>query len=206
MKKLLLVLALLFAPSLAHTAPIPFSLTLHVDAITRLGVPVSECAPLHPDLFFVPQYMCALGDVYTGHFVVDDSLLTLEGDNLPFAISDFFIQIGTVVYDQNNPFQSMFHFFSRFPEGLGAPGLNFNVHGGQITGLTGFVIGDGDVYSLDFFGTTYLARELAGNVPSGRLEIEQIVEPHAWWMLGVGLMLLATKHLTKIRRPSAASG
>ena len=164
----LAAIGILLAVSAVEAALIPHRIALAVESARTIdGRPCLAVAPAIRNTFG-----CDIrpGDVFIGHFAVDEALLAREGSNLTGSIFYFSLGIGGVMWDQNRPFcdfsrpgspcggpgASDFSAFrgpmpgSDFPEHLGAPAPGFDVHDGLLKGLRGGVTGSGDVPWLDF--------------------------------------------------------
>lgn len=127
--------ALALACTISSAAPVAYGLTFHVQE-TR----VNGGSPSPADT------------VYSGTFVVDDSILGSDGINKTGSVSAFRIDFGSFVWDMNDA-TSQFAGF-RGPDGLGASSPGFDVVGGQITNLRGGVFGGADFPFVDF-STSY---------------------------------------------------
>jgi hypothetical protein len=123
------------------------------------------------------------GDIFIGHFDVDDSLLTREGNWIAARVFNFYLQVGDAIYDQNrrcHPFDpctggSDFASF-RGPKLIddGEPGwdfsldsIGFNVHGGRITAIAGGVYSWDEYPFIDFYSPPLVAEKQfvgAGNI------------------------------------------
>jgi hypothetical protein len=163
----------------AQAAVVAHDLVLQVERVgSASGIGGAPCfTPTPPRRSFG----CDIrpGDIFIGHFSVDDSLLAREGDNLNGPIFHFFLQIGTVVWDQDHP--SDLAGFRQFVEGDStglvrlASAPSFNIHGGRITALTGGVFGGGDAPFVDFFNVPALNTFGANDDSITRLEGTLIV-------------------------------
>jgi hypothetical protein len=184
MKKFLVALTFLLLSTLADASPVNYNLVLDVNLATGFN-----CNPL----ISFPSFACPNGTIssqYIGHFTIDDSLLALEGDQLLADISNFVLQIGTLVWNQNLKFPgSDFSGFRQNPQTF-ASSPGFNVHGGQIVCLTGGVYGAADAPFVDFFCNTFHAIDLQNNFIQGALSVAlaSVPEPPAWLLMGLGLM------------------
>ena len=170
----------------AKAIPVRFNLTLDVTD-------VFEAPP--PCIGGIHTFGCvnAPGDRHTGFFFVDNGLLALEGDNLPGGVSNFFLKIGDVVWDQANPAPaSDFEGFRDASAHTGVPSFDVDVHGGTITDVHGGVFAPADLPALDF-------APLAGLSPGtfeafdghtdlrGNLLISRVSAPSALFLVGLGL-------------------
>jgi hypothetical protein len=210
-KRTLISAALLLSPSV-QAALVPYDVVLQVDQVLNQKGACDGQVQLPAHHLFG----CGIqpGDVFTGRFAVDDTLLQRDGDNLNGPIFGFWLKIGTVVWDQDQ--RSDFDGFRQFVEGdttglvrfAAAP--SFNIHGGIITVVTGGVLGRGDAPFVDFYNVPLLGRfnaqddsitHLAGTLTVGR-SVSVVPEPGALTLLGVPLLLLASKVFRRsIKRP-----
>jgi PEP-CTERM motif len=193
MKTLFLVLAFLLTPALAQATFVPYQFTLTITEIRDPSFSSTQtCVDFDTGFPLGVQFRCSLGDVIVGHFSVDDSLLALTGTNLPGTITNFFLQIGEVVWDQQNPgpLGSAFGGF-RGPTGFG-PSPGFDVAGGVITGLRGGVHSPADWPTTDFFVTRFIAEDwIDGNLITGTLSVERVPEPASLFLMALGVITLA---------------
>lgn len=183
----MLLCTLLIAP-VAKAIPVPFNLILEVTDVSE--------DPLCGGPF--ASFGCgnAPGDVHTGVFSVDSSLLALEGDSLPGGVSNFFLRIGNVVWDQENPEPaSDFTGFRDAAGHTGAPSFDVDVHGGTITGLHGGVFGPADFPALDFSPTVppgaFIAVDLDSTALMGNLRINRVAEPPVLFLVSIGFSVWA---------------
>jgi hypothetical protein len=142
---------LVFANS-AYAVPMDVNFTLTADTVDQ--APLPQCAG-GPE--FGPTFGCsnAIGDTYVGSFRVDDSILTGDGLLTGVPVSDFFLQIGDVIWSQNPVPNNSFAGF----RGLAteAPGPGLVVSGGALVDLAGGVFGIGDHPFVDFSSPGFLA-------------------------------------------------
>src|SRR5262245_23862777 len=101
--RLLIVVASMSMPWFAshgYAKPVNYVVRFRVTAVTQ--------SPTCPNVRPGTNFGCAnlVGDVHVGTFVIDDALLARTGTNLPGTITNFFLQIGTVKWDQASPFPS----------------------------------------------------------------------------------------------------
>jgi hypothetical protein len=216
MQRLLIAVAFLLGTIISARADfVPYHFILTVTGVGSFfgGAP----SPCHPVNAIIGRFICSPDEAqpfYVGTFRVDDSLLLLEGNNLQGIITDFYLQIGTVIWDQNHPFSSfsdpLRSHFSSFegpipgicPLGcISAASPGFNVHGGLITGLQGGVRGPGDMPFVDFSNTTFSAVDTIGNHLTGQLTLSPIPEPETWLFLAIGFVVLVAARVIKSRWP-----
>lgn len=140
--------------SVAQATLIPYEVVLTVDRVVAL----------HPcdTLVGHTTFGCvADGQRFVGRFSVDDSLLGRSGVNLNAPIFNFRLQIGDVVWDQDHRSDlSSFRRFSEDPSGPSGfgPAPSFNVSDGELTAMTGGVVGHGDAPFVDFYNVPLLGR------------------------------------------------
>lgn len=194
---MLLCTFLMLAAYDAKAIPVLFKLTLDVTDVSE--DPLSCGGP-------IASFGCGNtpGDVHTGVFSVDSGLLALEGDNLPGGVSNFFLRIGNVVWDQANPAPaSDFEGFRDAAAHVGAPSFDVDVHGGTITDVHGGVFGPADLPALDFAPLaglspgTFIAVDLDSTALEGNLLISRVAEPPVLFLVSIGLSMWA---LLRIRR------
>jgi len=120
--------------------------TLTVDAVDQAPLPDCAGGP------FVQTFGCnnAIGDTYAGSFIVDDSILAGDGLLEGIPVSDFFLQVGDVIWSQNPVPNNQFAGFRGLD--LFAPGPGLIVSGGALVDLAGGVFGPSDIPFVDFFG------------------------------------------------------
>lgn len=115
-------------------------------------------APVSYEIDFEVQYFgtgaidprVVIGDIYSGSFTVDDSILLSDGLNKAGLVSAFSITMEDVSWTMGlAPPGSLFSGF-RGPLGLGASSPGFDVLGGTITNLRGGVFGESDIPYVDF--------------------------------------------------------
>lgn len=173
----------LFVPSLRADS-VDYSLTLTVATVVNNPCTINPTPGLH-------LFGCNLevGDQFAGSFLVDDAVLSETGSNLSGSISDFFLQIGTVVWAQAHPFSSSdFGGFRGPPSGLNAQSPGFDVSGGTITGLEGGVHGVADIPFVDFFGNQFNAIDASGTFIEGTLTLTSVPEPGTILLLSAAVI------------------
>jgi hypothetical protein len=194
MKKLLFaILTFLLVPSLAFASPTNYELTLNVTA-ADFNVPPCPLAPV-PGLSLFDCPDGTINRTYICHFTYDTGVVT-----------DFFLQIGVVIWDQNNPafispgvFNPVGSDFAGFRGG--PPTNNFNLVGFPIVNgcALGGVFGPADWPFIDFHCETFFAADYGDNHLSGFLTLTKIPEPSSWMLLGLGLMGLAMGRIAILR-------
>lgn len=205
--RLISMLLCTFLISLAYDAkaiPVPFKLTLEVTDVFE--DPLCTGGSL--------SFGCdnAPGDIHTGFFSVDSSLLALEGDNLPGGVSNFFLRIGNVVWDQANPSPASDFFGFRDAAGHFAPSFDVDVHGGTITDVHGGVFAPADLPAIDFAPLAGLSpgtfEAVDGTITTdlrGTLQVSRVSEPSVLFLAGIGLsvwvLLRRRPALARWRRP-----
>jgi hypothetical protein len=95
----------------------------------------------------------SVGDAFVGQFTVDDSVLIGDGIKNGIPISNFFLKIGRVAWDQNGLDPD--DVFSGFRDSNGLPDTlpgspAFVVSGGALVDLVGGVFGGADIPFVDF--------------------------------------------------------
>jgi len=186
----------------ASATPIHFPFTLTVNPKVFI----------HPTLCDVSGgFACAtsLGDTFVGQFTVDDSVLLGDGIKDGVPITNFFLKIGRVAWDQNGGDPDNFFGGFRDSHQSLAPSPGLVVSGGALVDLRGGVIGGGDVPFVDF--TTFsphrfIAFDAFGSseIP-GSLRIGAVPEPSTFLLTLIGaLSLCAVARARAIPRSSSA--
>jgi hypothetical protein len=134
--------ALLLFTNTSHAVPIVVNFTLTVDTVNQ--GPLPGCA----GNAIQHTFGCAnaVGNSYTGNFTVDNAVLIGNGLKTGVPVSSFFLQIGTVIWNQS--IASDFQGFRGL--GIGSPGPGMVVSGGAMVDLAGGVYGRGDIPFVDF--------------------------------------------------------
>jgi len=173
-----LLSVMLLAASHGYAGPRDYVITLRVTALFQ--APSPNCTPTATFRTFGCSN--AIGDIHVGRFTIDDSLLQQTGDNLPGTVTNFFLEISPVTWNQEFP--SPITDFTAFggpitgqvcqpPRGcFNAPSPGFNVQNGTITGLQGVVLGPlafagFDDPFVEFRGTSFFARDLVNGGTQG---------------------------------------
>ncbi len=88
------------------------------------------------------EFPCAssIGDTFVGRFTVDDSVLSSDGTKTDIPVSNFFIKIGRVAWDQNGGDPD--NFFGGFwiSNGIFTDRFEIVVSSGKLVDLEGSVI------------------------------------------------------------------
>lgn len=95
---------------------------------------------------FDPQM--AVGDVFTGTFTIDSSVLATDGINQAAEFQSFTVTMANTTWTMGDP-NSEFSGF-RGPTGMNLTGPGIDIVGGQITNLRGGVFGSFDTPFIDF--------------------------------------------------------
>jgi hypothetical protein len=171
----------------AHAVPITYHMALVVNEV--LGERAPGSPPL-PSLFFpVPS----IGDVFHGHFILDDGILATDGLKGPVAMDAFRLDIAGVIWDKNLP-SELAGF--RGPV-LGSISPQFLVAGGAVSGIAGGPYGRGDAPFVDFFqGGDWASRDggmvfLKGTYSLGSSGTEAVPEPATAILMLLGLAAVA---------------
>jgi PEP-CTERM motif len=144
-------------PNSSCAAPIQVNFTLTVDTVDQ--APLPDCASAGEILTFGCNN--AIGDTYVGSFMVDDSILAGDGLLTGIPVSDFFLQIGDVIWSQNPVPNNQFSGFRGLD--LFAPGPGLVVSGGALVDLAGGVFGSGDIPFVDFFIPGFTPNRFSAN-------------------------------------------
>jgi hypothetical protein len=179
---LVLLIGIMTVASQAYAGTKDFLITLRVTSIYPPNLP-PVVGPGCPGGVIPGTFGChnGVGDIHVGRFSVDDSLLQQEEDNLPGTISNFFLEISPITWNQNYPFffgpypPYPISFFSGFvrPDPNNpccvirpSPSPGFDVHNGTITGVKGTIVGlqggvfgPADVPFVDFHGRYFGASD-----------------------------------------------
>jgi len=179
-------------PNSSIAAPMQVPFILRVDTIDQ--APQPDCASAGENLTFGCNN--AIGDTYVGSFMVDDSILAADGLLTGIPVSDFFLQIGDVIWSQNPVPNNQFSGFRGLD--LDAPGPGLVVSGGALVDLAGGVFGPADIPFVDFsdvfqpnhFGANDGLTFLAGCLEIGVLGSAclSVPEPDTLALLGLGLL------------------
>jgi hypothetical protein len=181
------VLGLIVLASTAVADPIDYVVRLEVQAKTVI--------------FSIPDDIgfggVSVGDVYWGTFTSDDSVLLMDGDEVPGLFSAFRVQLGGLVWDMSDAGSAFSGFRGPLVYGgsasLGAPSPGVRVSGGEIVDLYGGVHGSDDIPFVDFGGVNdFLAYDGAVQL-AGSLTVAPIPEPSTLVLLGlcvVGLFVI----------------
>jgi PEP-CTERM motif len=151
----------------------------------------------------------AIGDIHVGHFTVDDIILSSDGLKTGVPISNFFLKIGDVVWDQENPsdFDGFRDTVTPLPLAI-APGLV--VSGGALVDLAGGVFGFVDNPFVDFsneFGVgpnQFAAVDLPTTVLVGSLtisDVSRVPEPATLALFFFGVMAVCRSRIRLNRMP-----
>jgi hypothetical protein len=92
----------------------------------------------------------AVGNDYSGFFVVDSAILESDGINQAGDVSAFVIVMEEVIWSANLPDPLSAFAGFRGPGGLGADSPGFDTLGAEITNVRGGVFGGGDYPFVDF--------------------------------------------------------
>jgi hypothetical protein len=206
MKSLFAAVILMLTTSFANADPINYDLILNVSEV-QFRFPGGEIRKFEFGTFgivtvpvgnscsdpFINSFACPSGTIsnrYVADFTIDDSVLALEGSNLG-TVTNFFLQIGEVIFDQNNPSGDG---FSGFRDAVGnftdSPGVT--VQNNTLVCLQGSVFASGDVMAVDFFCDTFVAFDIGDtNTLFGSLAIQQFGEPGGWLLFSLGLIGIA---------------
>jgi hypothetical protein len=133
---------LLLFTNTSHAVPIVVNFTLTVDTVDQ--GPLPACA----GNVVQHTFGCAnaVGNTYAGNFTVDNAVLIGNGLKTGVPVSNFFLQIGTVIWNQSIP--SDFQGFRGL--GIGSPGPGMVASGGALVDLAGGVYGAADIPFVDF--------------------------------------------------------
>jgi hypothetical protein len=180
----LIVAVILLSCSELHADPLQYEMALQVNTLSEIPCD-NHGSP------FVFGCNVHIGDVLTGTFFVDDSILKYTGNNIPFAVSHFGLTVGNVTWDQDHPFPSSAFLSFRAPFiGTNLNKIGFDVSAGKIIGLEGGVFGLFDTPWCDFLGTGFSAVDGSRFGPSGTLQVTPILEPTTGLLTLSGLFLL----------------
>jgi len=199
------LLAMIARPAVA--GQLTYTITLTPDS----GGCGSTCPPSSPAL-------PVIGQSYVGFFTLaDDSVLAVDGINIPATLTAFRLVLGGFVWDAFHPSD-----FSGFrgpiagdpfcPGGAGtqtpvnqpggsgafcfpAPSPGFDVSGGQIVDLFGDVFGSADVPFVDFHGLCcappgHFSSNLGVASFTGEIVLAQVPGAPTLLLLSAGLILL----------------
>ena len=186
-------------PSAVSAAPVFFNLILDVTTVQQ-----GQDEPCDAALSFgcgnIP------GDRHVGVFSVDSSVLQPDGNNRPAGVTNFFLRIGNVVWDQSSGLIA----FRDSAQQPSQSSFDIDVQDGTITDAHGGVhFQAGDFPAADFSGApatpganTFIAGDIAcaGLLPtctvlSGRLTVARVTEPSV-----LSLAVLALVFAVAMRR------
>jgi hypothetical protein len=175
----------LLSPNSSYAMPLDVTFDLHVDS-------VSGCSD-----YYVKNtaFGCSVlpGNDYIGSFTVLDPSKLTEGLNTGVQVSDFYLRIGDITWNQNNPTGSAFRGFRDSVNNF-AVGPGLVVHYGKIVDLFGGVFGPDDVPYVDFMydGVTnrFAAHDLGPGDLHGSLTVN-VPEPGTLLLFLVGALALA---------------
>lgn len=118
----------------------------------------------------------------------------MNGTALHGLMTNFYLQIGTRVYDQNHPNDDFIGFRGWLPEEprcvacIGGVSPSITVEGGEVTDLIGGVYGVGDGTGVDFFGNNLYVGWSGGSTHIYMTgAISRVPEPSTLYVLGIGL-------------------
>lgn len=189
-------------PSPASATLVFYSLTFNVDGVSCAngGTYPTGC---NEQPAFGPEFgNINPGDIYTGHFAVDSSILSTAGINSAASIFDFYLQYGPVgVYAQ--PLGTSLLFGFRNIHGFAAA-PSFLIENGQVVDIMGDVYGGADFPYVDFDPSGLLTEDFVATDTVqnsfGTYSVARIPEPGSLAMFGAGLAALGL--MRRRRRPS----
>jgi hypothetical protein len=184
------VLCLLFLMSFGEASQISYQVDFTVSNIPAKGFdPVWQQAPSgSPGCF---QFQPEAGQVFGGTLVLEDTILSTDGDRIGGLVSLNLDLAGVNWgYDALTGNSGSLWGF-RSSSGIGAVSPSFMIKDGQLVGWEGGVFGSGDAPFIDFFDTKFASID-AGS--SGQItgdtkftRVESVPEPGGIFLLMIGL-------------------
>jgi hypothetical protein len=181
---------LFFMISIGETSQIRYQVDLTVSNLSDIGLgPVWRQAPSGcRDCF---QFQPEVGQIFGGTLVIEDSVLSTDGDRIGGLVS-LDLNLAGVNWDydiSSGNSGSLWGF--RSSHGLGAVSPSFIINDGQLVGWEGGVYGSGDAPFIDFFDTRFASIDagLSGRILGDTkfTLVEAVPEPNGTFLLMIGL-------------------